>query len=78
MHKGQITHRFLVAVAELAVDRILPEQLPEADRDVSFLSVGAVGTAEDISGEFLGHIVSHGCKLCQLIAPSQGTEAPRG
>ena len=71
-------HARLIAVTQLSLDCVLAEQLPEADRDVSFVPVGAVGTAEDVSGEFLGHLVSHGCLLCQLFAPSQGTEALRG
>ena len=78
VHERQVSHRFLVAVTQLSVDCVLPQQPSKAYWDVSFVAVGAVGTAEDVSGEFLGHLVSHGCLLCQLFAPSQGIEALRG
>ena len=77
VHEQQVSQRFLVAVTQLSVYCVLPQQPSKAYKDVSFIAVGAVGAAEDVSGEFLGHLVSHGCLLCQLFAPSQGTEALR-
>ena len=78
MHERQVAHGFFVAVTQLSVDCVLPEQPSKAYWDVSFVAVGAVGTAENVSGEFLGHLIAHGCLLCQLNDPSQGIEALRG
>ena len=60
VHERQVSHRFLVAVTQLSVDCVLPQQLSKAYWDVSFIAVGAVGTAENVSGEFLGHLIAHG------------------
>jgi len=60
VHERQVSHRFLIAVTQLSVDCVLPQQLSKAYLDVSFIAVGAVGTAEDVSGEFLGHLIAHG------------------
>ena len=46
----------------------------KADREGSSVTIGTI-FAKQVSGEFLGHIVSHDCLLCELFAPSQGTEA---
>ena len=59
VRERQVAHRFLVAVTQLSVDCVLPEQLSKAYWDVSFEAVGAVGMAENVSGEFLGQPVFH-------------------
>ena len=77
-HFGKGFHRLRVALPELPVERVLAERLSKAYWDIPLIAVGAIDTAEDVSGEFLGHLVSDGCLLCQLNDPSQGTEALRG
>ena len=70
--------RLRVALIRLPVERVLPDEVSEPLGHVPLVAVGAVGTAEHVSGKFLGHLVSHGCLLCQLFTPSQGIEALRG
>ncbi len=73
VHERQVSFRFLVAVTPLSVYCVLPEQLSKAYWDVSFVAVGAVGTAENVSGEFLGQPVFDGYLLCQLKLRRKGS-----
>ena len=78
VHLGKGFHHLRVALTELPVERVLPERLSKAYWDIPLVVVGAIDTAEDVSGEFLGRLVSDGCFLCRLIITSQGIEALRG
>ena len=51
MHLGKVLHSFSVAVPQLTIEGVFPEQHPQAQRDIALIPEAAISTAEDISRE---------------------------
>jgi len=51
MDLEQVLHSFSVAIPQLMIQGVFPQQDPQAQRDIALIPEAAIGTAEDISRE---------------------------